>query len=164
MLSKLATALVYCLVGLGAGYIIWGARIGSLTQSMNQMVLEEDTLRTRLAAVSSEEDKELLASALGEFAGQLRAHSARIAEQAEAIDKISGSEGRHMSDELRSCEDREARLEHDLEQCLFDKAVLSRAASDAAPRPAQQMSGKSKQEVTVTYPVAGPGKAPAKPE
>jgi len=158
VLTKLATAMIFCLLGLAAGYIVWGARIGSLTQSMNQMVLEEDTLRTRLAAVSSEEDKAVLAAALGELAGQLRAHSVRIAEQAEAIDRMSGDKGRQLNEELDACGDREARLQHDLEQCLFDKAVLKREAAEAAPPPKQQLEGSAPYERTVTYP-AGAGAA-----
>lgn len=157
MLSKLVTAIVFCMFGLGAGYVIWGAHIGSLTHSMNAMVLEEDTLRTRLAAVSSEDDKAVLASALGELAEQLRAHSTRIAEQAEAIDRISDGEGQVVDGELRECGDLKAALEHDLELCLFEKAGLARDVEAAAARPSAARSGVSKVERTVTFPAGTPG-------
>lgn len=159
--AKLVMAVFFSLLGMAAGYVVWGARIGSLTQSMNQMVLEEDTLRTRLAAVSSEDDKAVLASALAELAGQLRAHSARIAEQAEAIDRMSGAKGRVLTDELDACGDRAAKLEHDLEQCLFDKAVFKREAAEAEPPAVQRRTGSAPYERTVTYPGLVPsGTAP----
>jgi len=154
VLSKLATAIVFCLVGLGAGYAVWGSHMGGLTGSINQTVLGEDTLRTRLAAESSEQDKAVLASALGELAEQLRAHSARIAEQAEAIDRMSGASGESISDALRACSDREALLEHNLETCLFEKAGIARDAEAARAKAPLARSGVSPIERTVTLPMA----------
>ena len=163
MLSKLITAFVYLVVGLAAGYIIWGARVGSLTQSINQLVLEEGTLRGRLAALSSDEDKAVLASALGDLADQLRAHSAHISRQAEAIDRMSDVNGAQLTNELRACSDREAGLEQDLETCLFEKAVLARQVVESTPPVASPQSGNSTYEKIVTYPSLGAAGVPGAP-
>jgi hypothetical protein len=38
------------LLGLGSGYFMWGSRVAHLTDSLNTMVLEQETLRSRLLA------------------------------------------------------------------------------------------------------------------
>lgn len=152
MLTKLATAVIYLLVGVGLGYIVWGARVGHLTESLNHMVLEEDSLQSRLLGASADDSRATLAAALDDLAEQLRDQSERIARQAEAIEGITGEKTSSLKGELSACADRRARIEHDLEQCLFDKAALARQIEAAVPVPPPPRSGTSPVERTVTYP------------
>jgi hypothetical protein len=150
--TKLATAIVYLMVGLGLGYIVWGARVGSLTEALNHMVLEENSLRSRLSGMESEDDRSVLAGALDELAQQLREHSARIADQAAAIDAITADEGSALKTVLSDCTDRTSVLERDLEACLFQKASTERTKEANTPRAPTPTSGTAPVERTVTYP------------
>lgn len=39
-------------IGVGGGYFLWGSRLGNLTQALNTMILEQETLRAQLAGAS----------------------------------------------------------------------------------------------------------------
>ena len=46
---RLAAVVVYVFLGLGVGFVLWGNRVSNLTAALNRMMLEDDTLRGRLA-------------------------------------------------------------------------------------------------------------------
>jgi len=150
--TKLATAVIYLLVGVGLGYILWGARVDTLIESLNRMVLEEDSLQSRLVNGSASDTPNALTAALGDLAEQLRDQSTRIAEQAEAIELITGDKSTALKDQLTVCSDRAGRLERDLERCLFEKAGLQHDNDEAAPVVPTPTSGTSPVEKTVSYP------------
>ncbi len=55
MLRLLFVTITMTLFGLGSGYFLWGARVARLTESMNGLTLEIDTMRERLAKPRAEE-------------------------------------------------------------------------------------------------------------
>jgi hypothetical protein len=114
--------LLFCiLAGLGIGYLLWGARVAKLTESLNSMVLETDNLRSRLASSSNGHDfKELYKT----LARKLDLHHRRMDEQTDALDRlVNQNDQPAQSDlDLEACGRDRERLVRWVDACLSAKA------------------------------------------
>ena len=145
------------LVGLATGYVLWGTRLGSLTEALSTLTLEQDTLRARLGGSTDGG-----AAPSGQAAEQLRvvneslaAIRQELAEQKallgkpEAAVQPDGAEAKALHDQLEACraEHRDgdaaaaqlSELRIQLEGCIADKKDLEMRAApapSAVPPPA----------------------------
>lgn len=165
MFRLVFTLIGVVLIGLGSGYLMWGSRVAFLTESLNSMVLEQETLRARLtvggpaptpgaaaaAPVEGEEGEPgaaptLAATDLGTAVGALKdevQYQAKlIDEQTRLINRLLEASEREGGPGLQTCQQNMQVLTGQLQQCRGDvdalKSRLSAAGVGrlpAAPRP-----------------------------
>ena len=125
--------------GLGSGYFLWGTRVARLTEALNGMTLEIDTMRARLAAPrAADSDDPAMA---GQAADQLRvineslaAVREDLAEQKALMERTATAavpaEAAAAVNELR-------RVRDELAVCIADKQdlELNHAGPGAAAAP-----------------------------
>ncbi len=155
-------AIAVVLIGLAAGYMFWGSRVGNLTQSLNNMILEEDTLRARLASggfqAASEgsaggdqgqdgegafdENGELLPSgdeatsilvALDALKAEVQFQAKLIDQQSRLLQQLS-NEGR-LSDgpAMAGCRETNQNLTSQLQRCMAENSQLRTRAGATDP-------------------------------
>lgn len=152
---------VLFLAGLGTGFAMWGNRVDHLTSSLNRMILEDETLRARLARTISEQqasaDGGTVLSAVSLLSTELRMQAEMIDQQSRAIEQLAGNKEKELRASLSECSAVGSRLEKQLESCLFAKTRFERAPAyepESEPEPAagRHRSGKPTVSRTITLP------------
>ncbi len=117
------------LLGLGGGYFLWGGRVARLTESLTNLTLEYDTLRTELASrpprsteAGCDSGSAAITENLGAMRGDLAAQKLILEQQGAALAQLS--QGRPGA----SCDAATAQLRVDLERCVADKKDLEAGA------------------------------------
>jgi len=154
MAARLAGWAVFFALGLGVGFVLWGSRVDNLVESLNRMILEDDTLRARLAApVAEHDDGNAVLSTLALLSSQIRMQADLINQQSHVLDKLTVGREKEMASSLDRCNEVETRLQEQLEACLFAKSRLERGASAttdapraAAPRRGSQIVTESREQ------------------
>ena len=116
-------------LGLATGYLLWGSRLGNLTEALNHIVLEDDALRQRLADSA---DRGELEGLVERVAAEVRLQGRLIEEQLDALDTASAQ----AEDRSSACEHNSAQLERWLDACL-----AQRQATVPLPAPPGSASG-----------------------
>jgi len=144
------------LLGLGSGYFLWGGRVARLTESLSNLTLEYDTLRTELASrppSGAEAAGNPAAAAVNEtlsaIRGDLAAQKLILDQQSATLAQLS--QGRTGA----SCEAATLQLRVDLERCIADKKDLEAGGAAAPPTPVPAPRAPS-----FTTPPSGRGPAP----
>ena len=156
MLRRLSGLAFYSTAGLVLGYLLWGTRVGVLTETLNRTILEQDGLRSvmhqqarlidSLGSTPKVDHAEVsvLRLNLDETRNLLQQSRASTASAIAATDQRDNA--------LTECTEIQANLQTQLESCIFEKAELQRhAATVPEPRP-RQTSGTSKIYESVEYP------------
>jgi hypothetical protein len=141
---------VYFLAGLGAGFALWGSRIDNLSEGLNRMLLEQESLRARLGSAPPDRSSDLLAE-IASLSNEVRLQAELIQQQSNAIGGLAGSKEGELRASLARCGQAENRLQTQLEQCLFAKSKLERSA-EAARKEAPRAAGSMGAERTVELP------------
>ncbi len=132
MVRRTFTLLFCILTGLGIGYFLWGARVAKLTESLNSMVLETDTLRSRLASSSNGHDfKELYKT----LARKLDLHHRRMDEQTDALDHLvnQSNQPAQADPDLEACGRDRERLARWVDACLSAQTQTRPSPQTQAP-------------------------------
>jgi hypothetical protein len=129
------------LIGLGAGYFMWGSRVANLTESLNSMVLEQETLRARLAtaeppapkAASTEGEAAAdgtvapsvvgdvnIATAIGALKDEVQYQAKLIDEQTRLINRMLEASERDGGPALQTCQENMQVLTGQLQRCRAD--------------------------------------------
>lgn len=142
MIRLLLTMTFAILLGLGTGYFMWGGRVARLTESLSNLTLEYDTLRTELASRpprGAETAGNAVATAgpginIGETLGAIRTELASqkllLEDHGTLLTKISEA---HTGD---TCKTELKQMRVELERCIADKKDLEAGTVRAAPRQA----------------------------
>ena len=127
-----ATFGVYVLLGLGIGFALWGNRVSNLTAALNRMMLEDDTLRARLAQQQNTtgSDATALLSTLSLLSAEVSMQADLIDKQSKILDKMTSGREQQLKASLGKCTSLEGRLQSQLESCLFTKASLQREVEE----------------------------------
>lgn len=155
---RLAAVVVYVFLGLGVGFFLWGNRVTNLTAALNRMMLEDDTLRVRLAHQQNTtgSDDTAVLSTLSLLSAEVSMQADLIDKQSRILDKLADGREKELKASLTKCNSAEGRLQSQIESCLFAKASLERQieefqqASASAPRRGSapfETSVRSAQEV-----------------
>jgi hypothetical protein len=139
-------------LGVSLGYFLWGSQAGNLTQSLNNLVLEQDILRERLAragiadlptagtpaaAVSANgQDQALptdLTATLAALKEEVQFQAKLIEQQTELLTKLTEGGGDAGVDPaaLENCRSGLSQANTQLQRCLVEKQALG--AVPAAP-------------------------------
>jgi len=162
--SHRALIAAVAIVSLSVGFYAGNRRASALERYLDQLVLEHEGLRAVMAEQSYHIDRLTDSRAVegNDEVGRLRVQleqaslsltEARSVSEARLKDVEARDGALASKDEaLGQCSTVQAKLEEQLERCIFDKATLERSAQRdaAAERP---RSGVSEVQRTVTYPV-----------
>lgn len=120
------------LLGLGSGYFLWGARVARLTESINGLTLEVDTMRERLAKPQQQDqpngwraadELRVINEAIAAFRQELSDQKAMIERNGQVIPADTAT----VNAELRT-------VREELAGCIADKRDLEmRAGANPAP-------------------------------
>lgn len=104
------------LLGLGSGYFLWGGRAARLTESLNAMTLEMDTMRERLAhpqeqagggPAQAADELRVINEAIASFRQEIAEQKAMIQQNAAAAVPADAAAAqsalRSVRDELAAC-------------------------------------------------------------
>ena len=159
MVRVAAAAAFFCLVlGLCAGYALWGDRAAALALSLDRLSLEYDAVRAH-------------ASTQVGLRSTLEALSDRVIEQGEALDRQTEALGRlvgaqdiEQAASAHECDEVQVRIQEQLEGCLFARAKLERevAIAKQAAKPPRQGSQTVTETIQVPQMPAVPAKRPSK--
>lgn len=151
---------MYVAAGLAIGYLLWGTRVGVLSEALNRTILEQDALRVIMHRQERVLDK--IGSGPRVDQGEVTALRLRLDEAYErsrvqlgenqAALAAAQAETTERTAALEQCNEIQSKLQDQLEICIFEKAELhrrSRMAPSAAERP---RSGRSPIEEVVVYP------------
>ncbi len=139
MMWRLAAVVVYVFLGLGVGFVLWGNRVSNLTAALNRMMLEDDTLRGRLAHRQSTTGGDgtavlstlsLLSAEVSMQADLIDEQSKILEKQSRILDKLANSREQELKASLTKCSSAEGHLQSQIESCLFAKASLERQISE----------------------------------
>lgn len=173
VLSRRALIAAVTVACFAAGFYAGNRRASALERYLDQVVLENDGLRAVMSEQSYHLDR--LADSRGgddeisRLLTQLDQSMLSLADARSAADaKARDIEARDaaLADKevaLRDCGSVQAKLEEQLEACVFDNAALERTAARAARSAvdeARPRSGVSAISETVTYPSAAPDPQP----
>ncbi|MFT4572795.1 MAG: hypothetical protein ACI91F_003700 [Candidatus Binatia bacterium] len=146
------------LIGLGAGYFMWGSRVANLTESLNSMVLEQETLRARLATAapagpapaagvaggdaggdqamaSADEGAPTLVSAVGALKDEVQYQAKLIDEQTHLINRMLEASERAGGAGMQTCQENMQVLTGQLQRCRGDVDQLKSRLGGAAGVP-----------------------------
>ena len=156
MLRRLSGLVVYATAGLIFGYLLWGTRVGVLTETLNRTILEQDGLRSVMhqqarlidslgsAPQVDHQEVTVLRVRLDETRDMLQQSRASAASAVAAADR------RDLA--LSECTEVQSNLQKQLEGCIFVKADLQRQAS-RVPEPRERpRSGTSTVHESIEYP------------
>ena len=162
MLRRLSGLAFYSTVGLVLGYLLWGTRVGVLTETLNRTILEQDGLRSVMhqqarlinslgsAPKVDHAEVSVLRLNLDEARDLLQQSRASTASAVAAADQRDSA--------LNECTEIQSNLQTQLETCIFEKAELQRHPVRVPEPSPQPRSGTSKIYESVEYPesVAAP--------
>ena len=156
MLRRMSGLVVYTTAGLVLGYLLWGTRVGVLTETLNRTILEQDGLRSVMHQQARLIDT--LGSAPQVDQGEVTALRIRLDEtrdllqqsRASAASAAANADRRDVA--LDECTEVQSNLQKQLEGCIFEKAELHRQAM-RVPEPRERArSGTSAVHETIEYP------------
>jgi hypothetical protein len=150
VVGRLGIFCVYFLAGLGAGFALWGSRIDNLSEGLNRMLLEQESLRARLGSPAPDRSSDVLAE-IASLSSELRVQAELLQQQSDAIGGLAGSKEQELRASLTRCGQTEVRLQTQLEQCLFAKSKIERGPAAASSEP-QRGTGTMGAERTVELP------------
>ena len=166
VISKLLASVALIIGGLACGYVLWGLRVDQLQRTTDQLVLEQDTLKTlageqarildRLTAkphASATETQTLRSEILQQET--VLAGRTRDLETCHTELNSCKKAGKSTQSKDTSVNERIEKLEGQLEQCLFESAALKRGAAVPSPEPTRQRFGRSPIQTTVEMPAGG---------
>ena len=164
-------AVLFCVaIGLGAGYALWGRPLSGLREALDRVSFENDTLRTRLVDASRNPSREIsasLSSILRKLGEQSESLQAQQEVQQQVIAGLAAPQpDERAEEELRVCEGAQAKMQEQLEACLFAKADVERAAAAAKKAADPPRRGTQTVTETIEMPQLPPGvqiQKPAKP-
>lgn len=139
MIRLIVTMVFTILLGIGSGYFLWGTRVARLTESLSDLTLEYDTIRTELASRPPRSGEAGADAGSGSIADSLTAIRGDLAAQKQLLDQQSATlvqlslGGRAAG----ACDAATAQLRVDLERCIADKKDLEEGIAPAPvpPRP-----------------------------
>jgi hypothetical protein len=128
MLSRLLSLGVFVLLGVAIGFTLWGSRVAQLSRSVERLMLDDETLRTRLAArqAAADDNETALLLTLSELSAEVGAQAGIIARQELKIHELASAELNRIEASRKHCEQVESRMQNELESCLFVRASLER--------------------------------------
>jgi len=136
VLRLIFTMVITILIGVGLGYFMWGSRVVRLTESLNQITLEYDALRSELATrpprasgggpVPSDELR-----VINEGVAALRQEQAAQRVLLDQLTATAANPGGAAA--ATACEDNARNLRTELDRCNADKQDLQ-ARVNGAPR------------------------------
>ncbi len=167
MLRFVFNAIAVVLIGLALGYLMWGSRVGNLTQALNNMILEEDALRARLAATSASaavvrigEDGEAIDPALAGEAGapsgilatldalksEVQFQAKLIEQQSLLLQQLADGNGGPGNPSMAACGEDSQNLTSQLQRCMIEngdlRTRLGAAPAQGWPSPNPDSSGR----------------------
>ena len=149
---RAAAAFSCVVIGLAAGYALWGTPLSGLEEALDRLSVENDQLRTRLVEASRDTNHELSASLnsiLHKLAEQSDSLQAQQQTQQQVIADLATPKLDEQREEaVRACEAAQTRMQQQLETCLFAKADAERTA--AAAKKAASPPRQGTQTVTET--------------
>jgi len=164
---RVAAALFCVVIGLAAGYALWGTPQAGLREALDRVSIENDQLRTRLADTSRDANADLSAS-LDSILRKLAEQSESLLAQRQAQQQVIAGLTAPAPDErteesLRTCEAAQTKMQQQLEACLFAKADLQRAVAAAKKAASPPRRGTQTVTETIEMPQLPPGVHPDKP-
>ena len=134
MLRRIFVLLAAVAVGMAAGYLLWGSRLGNLTEALNRMVFEDDALRTRLATSIDSSDLENLVEQL---AVEVKLQGRVLDEQLALLEELKADSDGDEAVELMAARAERERMAAWLQSCL------SRPGRGGNGRPSAPPTGAS---------------------
>jgi len=146
VLRLLLTMVITILLGLGIGYFMWGSRVVRLTESLNQITLEYDALRSELATRPPRSDSTVPGSGSSDEIRVINEGVAALRQEQSAqrvlLDQLTAAAGTGGGNASSACESDARNLRTELDRCNADKQDLQARASGAArPQPQPQPFG-----------------------
>lgn len=135
MIRLIITMVFTILLGLGGGYFLWGGRVARLTESLTNLTLEYDTLRTELASRPPRRTEAGGAAEPADLAENLTAIRSDLAAQKLALDQQGATLAQlSLAHTGAACDAATAQVRVELERCIADKKDLEQGIAPE-PRP-----------------------------
>jgi hypothetical protein len=155
-------AVLFCVViGLGAGYALWGTPLSGLEEALDRVSTENDQLRTRFVEASHQPNQEFSASLsaiLHKLSEQSESLHVQQQTQQQVIADLSTAKPDEQAEEaLRAYEAAQTKMQQQLETCLFAKAAAERAVAAAKKASAPPRPGTQTVTETIELPKLPPG-------
>ena len=152
-----AAAALFCVtLGLGGGYLLWGTRAATLSVILDRLTLEYDAVRAR-AGSGIGGSPQSLASILESLNERVREQGATLTQQTDALARVLGERDTQVAESQRSCDEVQARIQQQLETCLFARAELERQVATAKQAAAPLPPGRQTVTQTIEVPQIPPG-------
>jgi len=145
-------------VGMSAGFLLWGARVDTLNQTLDRMILEDDALRARIAVDRDSVTGDPIFSELAAISNQVHAQGLALTDQVRALEGLAGNRSEQLAGSLRECSAIQERIQVQLEQCLFARSELERTLASLraeAERPQRGTQTLTEKIVVPGVPVGG---------
>jgi hypothetical protein len=117
VLRLLFVTVTMVLLGLGTGYFLWGQRVARLTESLNGLTLEVDTMRERLARPQEPQGGPRAADELRVINESIAAVRAELAEQKAMIERNVAAPAVDVAEAQAEL----TKLRNELATCIADK-------------------------------------------
>jgi hypothetical protein len=117
VLRLLFVTVTMVLLGLGTGYFLWGQRVARLTESINGLTLEVDTMRERLARPQEQQGGPRAADELRVINESIAAVRADLAEQKAMIERNTPT----PAFDVAEAQSELTKLRNELATCIADK-------------------------------------------
>jgi hypothetical protein len=127
------------IVGLVAGYLVWGERASALALSLDRLSLEYDAVRARAGATSGS-----LASTLEALSGSVRQQGETLAQQTEALTRLMGAQDDDRTASLRECDDVQVKIQEQLDLLVRSLGSARSSRKQAAPAQGTERSPASR--------------------